>query len=49
MIQIQRDDIYLIEVAGKLEEVSGKDILQAYLLERLFQSSLKSDSEADLA
>ena len=30
------DKIYLIEVSGKTEEVLGKYILEAYIIERVF-------------
>ena len=33
---IHPDKIYLIEVSGKTEEVLGKDILEAYITERVF-------------
>ena len=33
---IHPDKIYLIEVSGKTEEVLEKDILEAYITERVF-------------
>ncbi len=44
---ISPDKIYLIEVKGVIEEVTGRDLLQGYLTSRFFEYPLKIDSEAD--
>lgn len=42
---IHPDKIYLIEVSGKTEEVLGKDILEAYITERVFGKLVVDPSE----
>lgn len=47
MYEIDRNGIYLIEVKGVIEEVTGRELLQGYLISRFFEYPLKIDSEAD--
>lgn len=35
-MEIDRNGIYLIEVKGVIEEVTGRELLQGYLISRFF-------------
>lgn len=43
------DAVYLINVAGENRDVLGKDLLQAYLLEQIFNTPEHSDSDESLS